>query len=89
MTGLDPLERFANHKSGIKAASVVRRYGLRLLSELYDHLNPMLSEAAAQMEVTRPKTCAGRGTRLLVALMAQLEAGLSPKWRHNVAHDNL
>jgi len=50
MTGLPPEERFANHKAGIKAASVVKRYGLRLLPELYEHLNPMPFEAAAQME---------------------------------------
>jgi hypothetical protein len=50
MTGLTPPERFANHKAGIKAASVVKRYGLRLLPELYEHLNPMPFEAAAQME---------------------------------------
>ena len=51
MTGLDPEERFANHKQGIKAAPVVKRYGLRLLPELYAHLNPMPFEAAAQMEM--------------------------------------
>jgi len=28
MTGLTPDERFANHKAGIKAASVVTRYGI-------------------------------------------------------------
>ncbi len=50
MTGLDPQERFANHKAGIKAASVVKRYGIRLLPEMYEHLNPMPYEAAAQME---------------------------------------
>ncbi|MGH7973232.1 MAG: hypothetical protein ACREIC_31325 [Limisphaerales bacterium] len=50
MTGLDPQTRFANHKAGIKAAAVVRRYGLRLLPALYEHLNPMPFEAAAQME---------------------------------------
>ena len=50
MTGLTPEERFANHKAGTKAASVVKRYGLRLLPELYEHLNPMPYEAAAQME---------------------------------------
>jgi hypothetical protein len=47
---LTPKERFANHKAGIKAASVVKRYGLRLLPELFEHLNPMPDEAAAQME---------------------------------------
>jgi hypothetical protein len=50
MTGLTPEERFANHKAGIKDASVVNRYGLRLLPELYAHLNPMPFEAAVQME---------------------------------------
>ena len=40
MTGLAPEERFANHKAGLKAAAVVKRYGLRLLPELYEHLNP-------------------------------------------------
>ncbi len=50
MTGLTPEERFANHKTGIKDAWVVKRYGLRLLPELYAHLNPMPFEAAAQME---------------------------------------
>lgn len=51
MTGLTPEERFANHKAGIKDASLVKRYGIRLLSELYAHLNPMPFEAAAQMEM--------------------------------------
>ena len=50
LTGLEPAERFANHKAGLKAASLVKRYGLRLLPELYEHLNPMPFEAAAQME---------------------------------------
>jgi hypothetical protein len=50
MTGLTPEERFANHKAGIKAASVVTRYGIRLLPELYAHLNPMPFGAAVQME---------------------------------------
>lgn len=51
MTGLSPDERFSNHKAGVKAAWVVRRYGVRLLPELFAHLNPMPFEAAAQMEV--------------------------------------
>jgi hypothetical protein len=50
MTGLTPEERFANHQAGIKDAWVVRRYGIRLLPELYAHLNPMPFEAAVQME---------------------------------------
>ncbi len=51
MTGLTPEERFANHRAGIKDASLVKRYGLRLLPELYEHLNPMPFNAAAQMEM--------------------------------------
>jgi hypothetical protein len=50
MTGLTPEERFANHKAGIKDFSLVKRFGIRLLPELYEHLNPMPFEAAAQME---------------------------------------
>jgi len=50
MTGLTPEKRFANHKQGVKAASVVKRLGVSLLPELFEHLNPMPYEAAAQME---------------------------------------
>ncbi len=50
MTGLQPEERFWNHKNGEKAARVVRAYGVRLLPNLFAHLNPMPFEAAAQME---------------------------------------
>lgn len=50
MTGLTPEERFANHKAGIKCAWVVKRFGLRLLPELFACFNPMPFEAAAQME---------------------------------------
>jgi predicted GIY-YIG superfamily endonuclease len=50
MTGLTPEERFANHKAGTRAASLVKRYGIRLLPELYQHLNPMPYEAAVRME---------------------------------------
>jgi predicted GIY-YIG superfamily endonuclease len=51
LTGLTPEERFANHKAGVKDAYVVKRYGVRLLPELYAHLNPMPYAAAVQMEV--------------------------------------
>src|SRR6266849_3045504 len=51
MTGLSVDERFENHKNGYKSAWVVKKYGVRLLPELYEHLNPMHFEAAAQMEI--------------------------------------
>ena len=50
MTGLTPEERFANHKAGIKGAYVVKRYGVRLMPELFAHLNPMPFAAAVLME---------------------------------------
>src|SRR5213080_4085315 len=51
MTGLPVEDRFENHKNGYKAAWVVEKYGVRLLPELYEHLNPMPYEAALQMEL--------------------------------------
>ena len=51
MTGLTPEERFINHKKGIKAANVVKRFGIRLVPEFYSHLNPMPYQAAVQMEM--------------------------------------
>jgi len=50
MTGLDPEIRFLNHKEGVKASGWVRRHGVKLLPELFEHLNPMPFEAAAAME---------------------------------------
>jgi len=50
MTGLTPEQRFANHKAGMKAARVVRRFGVRLVPKLYAHLNPMAYLDALAME---------------------------------------
>ena len=50
MTGLDPEERFANHKRGHKSAWTVRKYGIRLLPEMYACFNPMPFHIAAEME---------------------------------------
>lgn len=51
MTGLDPDLRFDRHKAGIQANSFVREYGVRLLPQVYEHLNPMSYEEARTMEV--------------------------------------
>lgn len=61
MTGLTPEERFANHKAGIKAASVVRRFGVRLVPVLYEHLNPMPYKEAVLMEGRLAAELRGRG----------------------------
>jgi hypothetical protein len=50
MTGLPVDHRFENHKNGYKSARLVKKYGIKLLPDLYQHLNPMPFEAAAQME---------------------------------------
>src|SRR5207248_5939314 len=50
MTGLSPESRFKNHKSGHKAARVVKKYGERLVPKLYAHLNPMPYKKAQEME---------------------------------------
>jgi hypothetical protein len=50
MTGIPVDHRFENHRNGYKSAWVVRKYGVRLMPELYEHLNPMPFEAALQME---------------------------------------
>ena len=51
MTGLDPDLRFDKHKAGIRANKYVTRYGLRLMTELFEHLNPMPYGDAQYMEV--------------------------------------
>jgi predicted GIY-YIG superfamily endonuclease len=61
MTGLDPDVRFANHKAGVKAASVVRRFGERLVPKLYAHLNPMPYEKAVRMEAALADSLRKRG----------------------------
>ena len=50
MTGLPVEHRFENHRNGYKSARMVQRHGVKLLPELFEHLNPMPYEAAAQME---------------------------------------
>jgi len=50
MTGIPVEHRFENHKHGYKSSWVVRKYGVRLLPELYEHLNPMPFAAAVEME---------------------------------------
>src|SRR5580765_8443552 len=50
MTGLPVDHRFENHRNGYKSARLVEKYGVRLMPDLFEHLNPMPFDAAAQME---------------------------------------
>lgn len=61
MTGLTPEERFANHRRGYKGASVVKRFGERLVPKLYAHLNPMTYPEAAAMEVRLAEELRAKG----------------------------
>lgn len=49
-TGTTPERRFAQHKRGYKANRYVRKYGLRLLPELYEPYNPMPYAEAVEQE---------------------------------------
>ena len=61
MTGLTPEQRFQNHKQGLKAAGVVRRFGERLVPRLYEHLNPMPYAKAKDMESILAESLRKRG----------------------------
>ena len=61
MTGLSPEQRFENHKNGIKAARVVRKFGQRLVPKLYAHLNPMPYKKALWIEGVLAESLRKRG----------------------------
>src|SRR5260221_13886601 len=64
MTGLSPEQRFENHKNGIKAARVVKKFGERLGPKLYTHLNPMPYKKAQDMEVMLAESRRKRGLQV-------------------------
>lgn len=49
-TSRDPDWRFDQHKSGYKASKAVRRFGVRLLPGLSQHLNPLRQWEAVELE---------------------------------------
>jgi predicted GIY-YIG superfamily endonuclease len=49
-TSRDPDWRFDQHKSGYKASKAARKFGVRLLPELFEHLNPMRQWEALDLE---------------------------------------
>jgi hypothetical protein len=50
-TAHKPEVRFRQHKDGYKASKYVRKYGIRLLPELFEHLNPMSNAESIELEV--------------------------------------
>ena len=49
-TSRDPDLRFDQHKAGYKASGAARRFGVRLMPELVEHLNPMRRWEAIELE---------------------------------------
>jgi hypothetical protein len=49
-TSRDPDLRFDQHKAGYKASGAARRFGVRLLPGLVEHLNPMRAWEALELE---------------------------------------
>ena len=49
-TSRDPDWRFDQHKAGYKSSGPVRRFGVRLLPEFVDHLNPLQQWESLDLE---------------------------------------
>jgi predicted GIY-YIG superfamily endonuclease len=49
-TSRDPDWRFDQHKAGYKSSSAVRRFGVCLLRDLTEHLNPMRQWESLELE---------------------------------------
>ena len=45
-----PEVRFQQHKDGYKASKYVRKHGVRLMPELFEHLNPMSNAESIELE---------------------------------------
>ena len=50
ITGLTPEERFRNHKRGYKSSRIVKKFGMRLVPDIYEKRNPMTYEDASNKE---------------------------------------
>ena len=61
MTGLKPEMRFRNHKRGHKSNFYVRRYGVRLLTDLCRGFNPMPYKLAQVVEAEMAEKLRSRG----------------------------
>ena len=61
-TARDPDWRFDQHKGGYKASRAVKRFGVCLLPELVEHLNPMLDWESIELEAAVAE--AFRGVRV-------------------------
>jgi predicted GIY-YIG superfamily endonuclease len=44
-----PEERFQQHKNGYKVSRYMNKYGVSLLPDLFEHLNPMSADEATEL----------------------------------------
>lgn len=55
-TSRDPDWRFDQHKAGYKASGAVRRFGVCLLPDLFEHLNPLHQWESLDLEEALAET---------------------------------
>lgn len=60
-TSRDPDWRFDQHKAGYKASSAVKRFGIRLLPHLVEHLNPLSRSESLVLEAALAKAFRASG----------------------------
>jgi predicted GIY-YIG superfamily endonuclease len=60
-TSRDPDWRFDQHKAGYKASRAVKRFGVCLLPELVEHLNPMMDWESLELEAALADALLGSG----------------------------
>ena len=60
-TSRDPDWRFDQHKSGYKASGAVRRFGVQLLPDLYEHFNPLHRWETLEIEAALADMFRGAG----------------------------
>ena len=60
-TSRDPDLRFDQHKAGYKASRAVKRFGVCLLPELVEHLNPMMGWESLELEAAMADAFLGAG----------------------------
>jgi hypothetical protein len=51
-TNRTPEDRFQQHKDGYKASRYAKKYGVCLLPDLFEHLNPMSAGEATELEAS-------------------------------------
>ena len=60
-TSRDPDQRFDQHKTGYKASRWVNRFGVRLLPDMVEHLNPLRRWEAIELEAALAEEFAKAG----------------------------